>query len=509
MKIRSILTLGGVLAVALVLAVGGLFLVVSRATDRALALSVVTSEVRVANSQLVLVTFEYVSRGSERARVQWRARHESQGELIDEIASSDADMAGLLDRVAADHALLGTLFEGIVEARDASQASGTVEAAAFQAREERLTSQLMVALNDMIVASVRLDRHVQDMLVRAQGRGTSATFGAVSGLAALLTVLFVLMGRRLLGPLHRLQDGVRVVGRGDLDHHMGLTSRDEVGELGRAFDQMTADLRDITVSRDELEEQVAWRVRVEGTLRAQTAELAASNAELEQFAYVASHDLQEPLRMVVSYLQILERRYKGKLDADADDFIGFAVDGAGRMQAMIEDLLLLSRVGTRGREPEPVESLTALAAALDNLRLKIEETGGDVRADGELPTVAADPGQLTLLFQNLISNSLKFRGEERPRVRVSATRDGALWVFAVRDNGIGIEPQYAERIFGLFQRLHGRDEYPGTGIGLSVCKKIVERHGGRIWVDGAENDGAAHDGASFFFTLPAVDVDRY
>lgn len=509
MKIRTVLILGGVLAVALVLAVGGVFLAANRATDRALALSMVTSEVRQANSQLVLLTFEYVTRGSERAREQWKARHESQGKLIDEIAPSGGDVADLLDRVAADHALLGTLFEEIVEARDASQASGPVDAAALQAREYRLTSQFMVTVNDMIAASVRLDRHVQDEFVRAQERGTSATFAAVSGVAALLAVLFVLMGRRLLRPLHHIQDGVRRVGGGDLDHTIGLASRDEVGELARAFDRMMADLRDVTVSRDELEEQIAWRTRVEDELRAQTAELARSNAELEQFAYVASHDLQEPLRMVVSYLQILEKRYKGRLDADADDFIGFAVDGAGRMQAMIEDLLLLSRVGTRGGEPKPVESAAALTAALDNLRMKIEETGADVRADGELPTVTADPRQLVLLFQNLISNALKFRGPERPRVRVSATRDGTHWVFAVRDNGIGIDAQYADRIFGLFQRLHGRDEYPGTGIGLSVCKKIVERHGGRIWVEGGEHDGAAHDGASFFFTLRAVDADTY
>ena len=236
------------------------------------------------------------------------------------------------------------------------------------------------------------------------------------------------------------------------------------------------------------------------SLLATQAELARSNAELEQFAYVASHDLQEPLRMVASYVGLLERRYRGKLDADADDFIEFAVDGARRMQALLNGLLDLSRVGTRGREPEPIESEAALRDALINLEQAIADAGAEVSQE-PLPTVLGDRIQLTQLFQNLVSNAVKFNASDRPRVAVTAQRAGSMWEFAVADNGIGIDPAHFDRIFQVFQRLHTRDTYEGTGIGLSVCRKIVERHGGTIWPESAKGQGA-----TFRFTLKAIEA---
>jgi PAS domain S-box-containing protein len=237
---------------------------------------------------------------------------------------------------------------------------------------------------------------------------------------------------------------------------------------------------------------------VEKALKKKTEELAQSNEDLEQFAYVASHDLQEPLRTVTSYVQLLARRYEGKLDSDADEFIGFAADGAVRMWKLINDLLAYSRVGTAGKELFPTDSEVVLAQSIDDLKVAIEENGALVTHD-PLPTVMADRPQLGQLFQNLIGNAIKFRGNEPPRVHISASRNGNGWTFSVRDNGIGIAAEYSERIFIIFQRLHSREEYAGTGIGLAICKKIVERHGGRIWVKSDVGKGA-----TFYFILPAV-----
>ncbi len=241
---------------------------------------------------------------------------------------------------------------------------------------------------------------------------------------------------------------------------------------------------------------ITARKRVEEELNKAMDELKRSNAELEQFAYVASHDLQEPLRMVSSYMQLLERRYKKQLDQDADDFIGFAVDGAERMQRLINDLLAYSRLGTRGQPFLPASSEAALSQALTNLQVAIQESKGIITYD-PLPRVVGDETQLVQLFQNLVGNALKFHRKEKPRVHVSAEGREREWVFSVRDNGIGIDPQYFERIFVIFQRLNSREKYAGTGIGLAMCKKIVQRHGGRIWVESQPGKGA-----TFYFTLP-------
>ena len=248
----------------------------------------------------------------------------------------------------------------------------------------------------------------------------------------------------------------------------------------------------------QLEGEIAQRRAVEDKLQRGVLELQRSNAELEQFAYVASHDLQEPLRAVGGCVQLLQRRYGGQLDARADQFIEHAVEGAQRMQNLIHDLLLYSRVGTKGKPFEAIAGEKILARVLQNISVAIAENGAQISHDA-LPVWNCEAGQIELVLQNLLSNALKFRGANAPHVHIGCTRsqDGDFWLVSVRDNGPGIEPQYFERIFVMFQRLHTRTEYAGTGIGLAVCKKIIERHGGKIWLQSEVGQGT-----TFHFSLP-------
>jgi signal transduction histidine kinase len=259
--------------------------------------------------------------------------------------------------------------------------------------------------------------------------------------------------------------------------------------------------------------QLCLRRQAEQDLARKVEELARSNADLEQFAYVASHDLQEPLRMVASYTQLLAERYRGRLDENADKFIGYASEGAIRMQALIHDLLAFSRVGRNGGTPGRVDCNEILEQALLSLDASIQESGAVV-THGNLPIVHADRTQLAQVFQNLIGNAIKFRSNEAPLISVESEKLDGQWLFIVKDNGIGIAPEHVQNIFVVFQRLHTRTEYAGNGIGLAICKKIVQHYGGQIWVEprpgpgSVHSDSVAHDlafkGSIFKFTMPIV-----
>ena len=305
---------------------------------------------------------------------------------------------------------------------------------------------------------------------------------------ALAMLVFEGLRRGVTKPLEVLSEDVRRVSGGEFGHPVDTTTG-------------PADLRllaaDVEAMRRRLAEELAFADRARLQLDEQAAELRRSNAELEQFAYVASHDLQEPLRKVASFCQLLQRRYADKLVERADQYIAFAVDGANRMQTLINDLLAFSRVGRVNADYEAVDLEQVLGTTLESIGLALDESGAVVTHD-PLPTLTVDPTQMGMLLQNLVTNAVKFRSPDRPpRIHVSAERGADSWMFAVTDNGIGIGPEYADRVFVIFQRLHTRDAYPGNGIGLAMCKKIVEYHGGTIAVDGGYTEGTR-----ITFTLP-------
>ncbi|MCU1355507.1 MAG: SpoIIE family protein phosphatase [Acidimicrobiales bacterium] len=303
---------------------------------------------------------------------------------------------------------------------------------------------------------------------------------------------WVMLNRWVLLPLARLGADARIVADGDLDHEVSVLGAPEIAALGRDMESM----------RQRILAEVAVVDTARVRLMEQAADLERSNQELEQFAYVASHDLQEPLRKISGFCQLLERRYKGQLDDRADEYIGFAVDGAKRMQRLINDLLAFSRVGRTTASFLPVDLAAIAAIAVHTMREQIEESGARVDI-GPLPTVPGDPTLLEVLIQNLIGNAIKFRGDDPTVVAIRAEPDGDLWQFTCSDNGIGIEPDYAERVFVIFQRLHTRETYEGTGIGLAMCRKIVEFHGGHIHVD-LDPD---RPGTTIRWTLPATPTE--
>jgi light-regulated signal transduction histidine kinase (bacteriophytochrome) len=321
----------------------------------------------------------------------------------------------------------------------------------------------------------------------------------VAGLLLLGLVTSRALRQWVIRPLTDLGEEVDTVERGDLNHPVAVADApSEIAALAAQVDRMRA--------RVVANAALAERARAEtnearALIEAQAEDLRRSNTELEQFAYVASHDLQEPLRKVASFCQLIERRYKGQLDERGEQYIDFAVDGATRMQQLIQDLLMFSRVGRHSAGFQETDMEQVLAQALRQVESSIEESSAVVTHD-PLPTLEGDPSLLAQLLQNLVGNGVKFRGDRPPRVHLSASPSASspgVWDFACSDNGIGIEPQYADKIFVIFQRLHGRDVYAGTGIGLAMCRKIVEHHGGRLWLDTSPRDTP---GAVFRWTLP-------
>ncbi len=375
----------------------------------------------------------------------------------------------------------------------AVETSGMAQSQAEVQRGKALFDAMRVRLDPLdaelqaqqVTARQALDRYATILTLTGIGIGLVLLIGTI--------VLITGLIRGIIRPLGRIGTDVRAVASGDFTHDLSTAGPQEVRDLAADVESM----------RERILAELAAVRDMHTALAAQATELRRSNQELEQFAYVASHDLQEPLRKVASFCELLEARYGDSLDDRGRQYIGFAVDGAMRMQALINDLLAFSRVGRANDERVPVDLNAIFATATGNLASSIDETGATVTAD-RLPVVNGDAGLLTLVFQNLIANAIKFRRpDHRPRIEFGVRERGDFWELTCEDNGIGIEPDYADRIFVIFQRLHPKSAYPGTGIGLAMCRKIIEFHGGQIWLDRA---GSA-PGSRFRFTLPRRTAD--
>ena len=393
--------------------------------------------------------------------------------------------------------------------------SGRNEAHRFLTMGQRGTIETLTSDGDpSLIAYAVVPDLPWGILVIQPSRAALATVTVLTrraGFLIFLSILFTavlggLWALKVTRPLILLRDASGELAGGDLTRRVRFLQRDEIGDLGRAFDRMAQTLSDkeeqLRAYAADLERRVVERTaELEAgreTLKKNALDLQRSNADLERLAYVASHDLQEPLRMIVSYMQLIERRYRDRLDADGRTFMQYAVDGAARMQDLIADLLTYARVGyARGLTFKPTNMKEVAARASENLKMVIDETGAVITCDEALPVLMADSSQMLQLFQNLLANAVKFCGKDPPAVHVGAAMTDEGWRFSVRDNGIGIEMKYAERIFTIFQRLQRREAYRGTGTGLAIAKRIVENHGGRIWVESSPGEGS-----TFYFTMP-------
>ncbi len=440
---------------------------------------------------------EYFLYHEERPREQWMQHTEHMTAALERANTvlGAPDQQDLLRRIRPSLEKTKVLFARLLETHEMTS-RGSLDAAQGAVIEGLLRSQLILDAQQLAVQIFKLQAITNRERAARYSRSQALILTSFLALTGFALATLALVARSIVAPLRRLEQGIEVISTGDLAHRIGLVSNDEIGDVGRAFDAMTERLRSITVSRDELTKEVIKRREVEAALHKANEDLESSNKDLEQFAYVASHDLQEPLRMVASFTQLLAQRYEGQLDEKGRKYINYAVDGAVRMKRLIDDLLTYSRIASRAMPLQTIDANAVLEAALKNLAAAIEESRASITA-GKLPTVRADAAQLTLVFQNLIGNAIKFRGPEEPRVHVAVADRAGEWIFSIRDNGIGIKPEHADRIFVIFQRLHTREEYPGTGIGLALCKQVVERHGGRIWVESEPGKGS-----TFFFSMP-------
>jgi signal transduction histidine kinase len=504
MRIKTQFRINILLSIGLALVVGGILFYADRRIDREMEKNLLADRISKGVFELFMVSNTYLTYREERPRIQWGLKLASLRQLIQEAKLGDTNGDETFEILAQRCDQMGALFERIVSYAERLNSASEGEAGLLRDAFDRLTTNLTAKGQEMV--------NLAFLMIQDSNRGLSfvknGAFGLVIGsiLAAIAIsgLISHLLSGRIVNAVRRLQTGTEVVAGGDLSHRLDVLSDDEIGQLAHAFNAMTHRLSE---SNAAMEREVSERVRAQQELKEYAARLERSNRELQDFAFVASHDLQEPLRKIRAFGDRLKLKWGDRLTEQGQDYVDRMQSAAVRMQAMIEALLHYSRVTTK-REPFlDVDLHSAAQDAVSDLAVLLEETEGRVEV-GELPTIVADPHQMRQLLQNLIANGLKFHGPEKPIVRVGGEsaasppgvdgRSRAAWCkILVEDNGIGFDEKYLDRIFNPFQRLHGRAEYEGAGIGLAICRKIAERHGGSITAKSVLGRGA-----TFVVTLP-------
>lgn len=490
MQIKTRLKLNAYISLCLILLMIIFLLWSLREATRADQNEALTVEMRNIAFDRILLRDEYILNHGERARMQGDAKAKTLGALIQTARArftNKEDQAVLMD-VQKYFASTAAIFPQIIANREREKTVGGQ--GIYSAELERLLfNQLLLkayALTDNIN---KLQESARKASMAAHGRTIVFLIIFIALVVMVIMVNSAVVNRILMRRIEVLREQTEIIGRGNLEHRMAIRGDDELWDLARASNEMVGKLQASHTSVENLQKEIAERKRVE-------EELARSNADLEQYAYIASHDLQEPLRMITSYIQLIERRHKERFDADDQLSMQYVVEGATRMQKLINDLLAYSRVGRTAPDLKPTSVRAVIDETVGNLKMMIEETGATITYD-DLPVIMADGIKLTELFQNLLSNAITFHSDSTPQVHIGAELTDEGWRFSVRDNGIGIDMRHADRVFLMFQRLQKREDYPGTGIGLAIAKKIVELHGGRIWVESRPGEGT-----TFYFTLP-------
>jgi len=497
MKIKNRLYMSAGISVILVVILFSLVMVTSDRMAEENRKHQLLMDVRGAIAELDIITYDYLLHHEERMEQQWHLIYNSLGEILDELAEEEREMI----TIRTDYAAIANSFSQITTNDNRIQkliqeGAAQEEIDSATGLEERLVAQLLIASHSIFTDASTLAEEAHAEVTEAQNLTANLTLILMTILAITVTTSSLIVARSISKPLDKLTKGAEIIGTGDLEHKVGVKSKDELGQLAAAFNKMTASLKKITASRDELDREVTMRKRVEREIVKANAELAAVNKELEAFSYSVSHDLRAPLRSIDGFSQALIEDYPDRLDEQGKDYLQRVRSATQRMGVLIDDLLSLSRV-TRSEMRRETVDLSALAQSIAE---ELQEAQPERQVDFVVTpglTASGDALLLRLLVENLLSNAWKFTGyHPQARIEFGATQVDGKETFFVRDDGVGFDMTYADKLFGVFQRLHKQDEFPGTGVGLATVQRIAHRHGGQVWAE-----GKVEEGATFYFKL--------